>query len=260
MNRLTRLFENNKKRLLSVYFTAGYPGLNDTNRIMRALETAGADFVEVGIPFSDPVADGEVIQMSSQIALSNGMSLKLLFDQLRNIRDEVNMPIVLMGYINPVLSMGMDKFLESCQEVGIDGLILPDFPPEEYRNNFQEIFRKRNISNILLISPQTTEDRIRELDELSEGFIYMVSSFATTGARTRFTEQQTEYFKRVASLKLKNPLMTGFGVSNIETFRQACQYSSGAIVGSAFIRLLEEEGVNKDKVSAFVKSIKGEME
>ena len=260
MNRIAELIKQKQKNLLSVYFTAGFPGPDDTVPILEALEKSGVDFVEIGIPFSDPVADGDVIQMSSQIALSNGMSLKLLFDQLRNIRDEVNMPIVLMGYINPVLSMGMDKFLESCQEVGIDGLILPDFPPEEYRNNFQEIFRKRNISNILLISPQTTEDRIRELDELSEGFIYMVSSFATTGARTRFTEQQTEYFKRVASLKLKNPLMTGFGVSNIETFRQACQYSSGAIVGSAFIRLLEEEGVNKDKVSAFVKSIKGEME
>lgn len=256
MNRLTKLFERQKKNLLSIYFTAGFPELDDTVKVLIALEKSGVGFVEIGIPFSDPVADGEVIQKSSQRALANGMSLKLLFDQLGDIRSKVEMPIVLMGYINPVLSMGMEKFIARCQATGIDGVIIPDFPSDEYKEKYQQLFRQKGISNILLISPQTSEERIREIDSISEGFIYMVSSYATTGAGTGFSESQTEYFRRVQSMKLKNPVMTGFGVSNNDTFQQVCQYSSGAIVGSAFIRMLEKEGVAEEGIEEFCQRIR----
>ena len=256
MNRLTKLFEGQKKDLLSIYFTAGFPRLNDTVKVLVALEKAGVDFVEIGIPFSDPVADGEVIQRSSQKALANGMSLKLLFDQLRDIRSHVKMPVVLMGYINPILSMGVENFLGKCQEAGIDGVIIPDFPPDEYQENYQDKFRQKRISNILLISPQTSEERIREIDSISEGFIYMVSSYATTGVGGSFSDRQIEYFNRVQAMKLKNPLMTGFGVSNKETFQQVCKYSSGAIVGSAFIKLLEKEGVDEQRIKEFCHNLR----
>ena len=251
MNRLTKLFDGQKKDLLSIYFTAGFPELHDTVKVLIALEKAGVDFVEIGIPFSDPVADGEVIQKSSQRALGNGMSLKLLFDQLRDIRSKVKMPIVLMGYINPIFSMGMENFIDKCQETGVDGVIIPDFPPDEYQEKYQNIFQQKGISNILLISPQTSEDRIREIDSISDGFIYMVSSYATTGVGTGFSDRQIEYFSRVQSMKLNNPLMIGFGVANKEAFQQVCQYSSGAIVGSAFIKLLTKEGVNEKKIREF---------
>ena len=256
MNRLTKLFEKQKKYLLSIYFTAGFPKLDDTVKVLIALEKSGVDFVEIGIPFSDPVADGEVIQKSSQWALANGMNLNLLFDQLRNIRSKVKIPIILMGYTNPVLSMGMENFIDKCQETGVDGVIIPDFPTDEYQERYLDLFRQKGISNILLISPQTSEERILDIDSISEGFIYMVSSYATTGAGGAFSQKQMDYFNRIQSMKLKNPLMTGFGVSDNETFRQVCNYSSGAIVGSAFVKLLEKEGSDEQSIEEFCQRIR----
>lgn len=257
MNRINQLFENKSKDVLSVYFTAGFPAINDTLDIARHLEQAGADLVEIGMPYSDPVADGPTIQDSNTIALDNGMSISLLFDQLKSLREHVNLPVILMGYVNPILQYGLEEFCEQCQSLGVDGLIVPDLPMAEYLSEYKAIFEQNNLKNIFLITPQTSEDRIRLIDEKTDGFIYMVSSASITGAKSSFGDAQEDYFKRVAAMKLSNPLLTGFGVSNRTTFKKASAYSSGAIIGSAFIKLLSSSNDLKSDITQFVKEVKG---
>jgi len=256
-NRIDQLFETKKENILSVYFTAGFPELEDTVPVMQHLQEAGADIIEIGMPFSDPVADGPTIQESSTIALNNGMTLKLLFEQIEDIRKTVDIPILLMGYLNPVIQYGMENFCQKCQEVGIDGLILPDLPLQEYVEEYKALFEQHGLHNIFLISPQTSEERIRQIDENSHGFIYMVSSASITGAKGDITEEQKAYFKRVSEMNLKNPTLIGFGISNRETFQQACAHSSGAIIGSAFIKLLKESKDLEADIKQFVQSVKG---
>lgn len=256
MNRIKALFQKKSENIISVYFTAGFPKLNLTDSIIKELEYAGADLVEVGMPFSDPLADGPTIQQSSTVALENGMNIELLFEQLEGIRKEVSMPIILMGYLNPVMQFGVEAFCKRCAEVGVDGLIIPDLPIEEYQREWKSVFEANGLQNIFLITPQTTEDRIRMIDEISDGFIYMVSSSATTGARTNSFDAQLEYFDRVNNMGLKNPRLIGFGISNYQTFSTACKYASGVIIGSAFVKALtSNSGELKQIVRGFMKSI-----
>lgn len=255
-NRIEQLFEERKEKILSVYFSAGYPNLHDTVSIIESLEESNADIVEIGIPFSDPVADGPTIQESNKMALDNGISLKLLFEQLKDIREKVNIPIILMGYINPVLQFGLQSFCEKCEEVGVDGLILPDLPMQEYLDDYRSTFEAHGLINIFLITPQTSESRIREIDTNSRGFIYMVSSASTTGAKGDISVDQVQYFNRIIEMKLDNPTLIGFGISNKATFEQACQYSAGAIIGSAFINVLSESTDLKADISSFIQSVK----
>lgn len=255
-NRIEQLFEEKKERILSVYFSAGYPNLDDTTEIMKYLEEAGADIIEVGIPFSDPVADGPTIQESNKIALDNGISLKLIFEQISEIRTSVKIPIILMGYINPVLQYGLAAFCAKCKEVGVDGLILPDLPMQEYLDEYKSTFEAHGLLNIFLITPQTSEERIRAIDQHSKGFIYMVSSASTTGAKVDISQGQVAYFERVNEMKLKNPTLIGFGISNKSTFDRACQYASGAIIGSAFINVLREAKDVKADIASFIQSVK----
>lgn len=255
MNRIDQLFQQKKNNILSIYFTAGHPEINSAPEILVQLENSGVNMVEIGMPFSDPLADGPVIQDSSTKALKNGMSINLLFKQLANIRNKVTIPLLLMGYINPVLQYGVENFCTKCHELGIDGVILPDLPLDEYQQHYQSIFEKYDLRFIFLITPQTTNERIHMIDSISKGFIYVVSSSATTGAKTGIANAQIEYFKRIRALGLKNPLIIGFGISNKETFSNACQYAHGAIIGSAFVRAMDE---NKDYVKAttdFIKKI-----
>ncbi|MEN7551390.1 tryptophan synthase subunit alpha [Rapidithrix thailandica] len=254
-NRIDQLFQQKKERVLNVYFTAGYPQLNDTCTIIKTLQQSGADLIEIGMPFSDPVADGPTIQESNQVALNNGMSLKLLFEQLKGIREEVSIPIVLMGYINPVLQFGIEAFCKACQEVGVDGLILPDLPMQEYLKEYKGLFDQYGLHNIFLITPQTSDDRICEIDSNSKGFIYMVSSASTTGAKTDISQSQIDYFERVKQMQLQNPTLIGFGISNQATFRQACQYASGAIIGSAFIKVLSQAQNLEHDISGFIQEV-----
>lgn len=255
-NRINSLFETKSGQILSVYFTAGYPEPDDTVGIITLLEKSGADLVEIGIPFSDPTADGPIIQQSSERALKNGMTMKKLFQQLKDIRSKVKIPLILMGYFNPVLQFGVEQFCRQCQETGIDGVILPDLPPEEYFQNYQAIFESSGLHNILLITPQTTDDRIREIDQLSSGFIYMVSSSSTTGAGKKVEDFRTDYFERVAALNLKNPRLIGFGISDKATFNNACKYASGAIIGSAFVKALGQMDPPEKVVPEFIRSLK----
>jgi len=255
-NRINQAFATKKENILSVYFTAGYPRLNDTVSIAKSLENAGADIIEIGIPFSDPVADGPVIQESNKIALDNGMTLKLLLEQVSEIRKQVKLPIILMGYINPVLQLGVEKFCKDAAAAGVDGVILPDLPLFEYETEYMTTFEQHGLKNIFLISPTTSDERIKRIDDASGCFIYAVSASSTTGAKNGFSDDQEVYFKRLQGMKLKNPFLIGFGISNNDTFRKACLYSAGAIVGSAFIRLLKQtENVSKD-IMDFVRSIK----
>lgn len=253
MNRIQQKLQENKK-LLSIYFTAGFPELNNTATIIKELEKSGVDMIEIGLPFSDPLADGPTIQASSTKALQNGMTTKLLFEQLKDIRQEVQIPLLIMGYFNPMMQYGIEKFCKQCQEVGIDGLIIPDLPVDVYHEHYQTIFEQHGLSNVFLITPQTSEERIKYIDSITNGFIYMVSSASTTGAKSGFGNEQETYFKRIASLQLNNPQIVGFGISNHETFTQATQYAKGAIIGSAFIKHLGKEGVQN--IDAFVASIK----
>jgi tryptophan synthase alpha chain len=255
-NRINQLFETKKENILSIYFTAGFPRLDDTVEIIQQLEQNGVDLVEIGIPFSDPTADGPTIQRSSEVALKNGMSLKLLFSQLKDIRKSVNIPLILMGYLNPVLQFGVEKFCTACRETGIDGVILPDLPLEEYEEQFQQHFLKNNLHNILLITPQTPESRIRQIDESSDGFIYMVSSASTTGAGKKAEDFNHGYFQRIQQMNLKNPRLIGFGISDHDTFSSACRYAPGAIIGSAFVHALQQEKEPARAVHLFIKSIK----
>lgn len=255
MNRIDQAFIDKKEQLLNVYFTAGYPALGDTLSIAKNLEAGGADLLEIGIPFSDPVADGPTIQASSTTALESGMTLEVLFEQLQKLREEVSVPVLLMGYINPVLQFGFERFCQKCQEVSIDGLILPDLPMYEYEEMYKEILEKYGLYNVFLITPQTSDERIRKIDDLSKGFIYMVSSASITGAKSGISPLQIQYFQRIKALELKNKRLIGFGISNYETFLKACEYADGAIVGSAFIKQLEQDA-SAEGIRQFVKNLK----
>lgn len=254
-NRINTLFKEKEQNILSVFFTAGYPKLQDTVPIIQALVKNGVDMIEIGMPFSDPVADGPSIQHSSLVALKNGMSVRKLFDQLKDIRQSVNVPLILMGYINPVLQYGMEAFCKKCSEVGIDGLIIPDLPLSVYEEDYKALFEAHNLHNVFLITPQTSDERLRRIDEASSGFIYMVSSNSTTGVKTGASGLQESYFGRIHSFGLKNPRLIGFGISNAESFRQACRYASGAIIGSAFVNALGTDTPIEENVSTFIYSV-----
>lgn len=256
MNRIEELFKKKSKNILSVFFTAGFPKLNDTVVIARELEKAGADLIEIGIPFSDPVADGPVIQESNKIALDNGMNLKLLLQQVKEIRMEVKLPIILMGYLNPVLQYGVEQFCVDASQAGVDGVILPDLPLAEFENEYKLFFEKNDLRTIFLVSPTTEESRIKEIDNTSSGFIYAVSASSTTGAKGEFSKNQLDYFEKLRSLKLKNPLLIGFGISGASTFEAACRFAAGAIVGSAFIHALKTASDLGREIHEFVKGIK----
>ena len=253
MNRINKKLQENKK-LLSIYFSAGYPNLDDTKTIIKNLEQSGVDMIEIGLPFSDPLADGPTIQESSTKALKNGMTTNLLFDQLKDIRETVSIPLIIMGYFNPMLQYGVEAFCKKCSEIGIDGLIIPDLPVDVYNDEYKSIFENYGLINVFLITPQTSVERINFIDSISNGFIYMVSSASVTGSSSGFGEEQTNYFKRIAQMKLKNPQIIGFGISNNETFTQTTQYAKGAIIGSAFIKHLTKSGV--DNINEFVKFVK----
>lgn len=244
------------KPLLSIYFTAGYPTLDSTISIAKKLEEAGADFLEIGFPYSDPVADGPVIQHSSEVALENGMTVKILFEQLRELRSHVSIPVFLMGYVNPVLQFGIEKFCEECKNVGINGVIIPDLPMYEYEELYKETFEKNGIANIFIVTPQTSEERILKIDSLSNSFIYLLSSNATTGKTLDVGDNTTAYFKRISDLQLKNPLIVGFGISDKSTFEKASSFTAGAIIGSAFVKRLKEQNF-LNQFPAFISSIKG---
>lgn len=258
-NRITDLFANKKKNLLNVYFTAGFPKLNDTVSIAETLEASGADIIEIGIPFSDPVADGPTIQASNKTALDNGMNVPLLLEQVKEIRKKVKVPIILMGYLNPVIQYGIAKFIEDAAKAGVDGLILPDMPIYEYEEEYKDLFDKHNLSNTFLISPTTSEDRIRKIDGATQGFIYAVSSSSITGAKGDFTSEQIKYFDGLKKLNLRNPFMVGFGISNHDTFSKVSEYCAGGIVGSAFINLLTGSKDIPADIKKFVQELKGNL-
>ena len=253
MNRINQIFER-KENLLSIYFTAGFPKIDDTVKIIKELDKSQVDIIEIGLPFSDPLADGPTIQKSSEKALSNGMTTNLLFDQLKDLRKISDIPVVIMGYFNPILQYGIEKFCSNCKDVGIDGLIIPDLPADIFKKNYKIIFEKYKLNMMFLITPQTSNERINLIDDLSKGFIYMVSSYSVTGAKDSFDKYQIEYFKRIKKLNLSNPLLIGFGISNKKTFQAACQNSNGAIIGSAYIKYIENHGVSKTR--DFIKLIK----
>lgn len=253
MNRIDQKFQEDKK-LLSIYFSAGHPNLEDTVPILKKLQAAGVDMVEIGLPFSDPLADGPTIQESSTKALRNGMTTEKLFSQLENIREHIDIPLVLMGYFNPMMQYGIEKFCQRCEAIGIDGLIIPDLPVDVYHQEYKTLFDAHGLYNMFLITPQTPEERIRYIDQVSNGFIYMVSSASVTGAKNTFGQTQTDYFNRIAQMGLSTPTVVGFGISNAETYTAATTHSKGAIIGSAFIQFLENEGV--DKIDQFVSSIR----
>lgn len=238
MNRISQLFQKKDKDLLSVYFTAGFPHLHSTGEVIRSLEAHGADMIEVGVPFSDPMADGEVIQQSSTQALQNGMTLPLVLKQIEEVRRDCQIPLVLMGYLNPMMQYGIEKLFSSCHEIGVDALIIPDLPFHEYMQSYKYLCEKYDIPVIMLITPETSEERVRLMDENCGGFIYMVSSASTTGVRDHFAEEQIEYFRAVDALELRNKRLIGFGISNPETYATVCRYSSGGIIGSLFVRNL----------------------
>lgn len=252
-NRIDEVFKKNKK-LLSIYFSAGHPNLDDTKFILKNLQSSGVDMIEIGLPFSDPLADGPVIQKSSSKALRNGMTTETIFNQLEGIRKEINIPLIIMGYFNPIMQYGVQRFCEKCKLIGIDGLIIPDLPIDIYKDNYKELFDKNGLYNIFLITPQTSVERINYIDKVSKGFIYMVSSASVTGVKNNFSEIQTKYFKRIKSMNLKNPTIVGFGISNSKTFNLATEHSNGAIIGSAFINFLEKKGVKK--INDFIKTIR----
>jgi tryptophan synthase alpha chain len=257
MNRLQTLFSKKASQLLSIFYTAGFPQLKSTMQIGQALEKAGAHIIEIGIPFSDPVADGPAIQESNKIALDNGMNLRQLLLQVKELRQKVSLPIILMGYLNPILQYGMEKFCDDCREAGVDGLILPDLPLDVYLKEYKTTVERDDLSMTFLISPTTSEERIRLIDRHTNSFIYAVSASSTTGAKKGFSDDQLSYFKRINKLKLKSPVMIGFGISSHETFKVACEHSTGAIIGSAFINMLKESTDLEADIIAFIKRIKG---
>ena len=254
MNRIQQLFTQKKENILSVYFTAGFPKPNDTVPILESLQKYGVDMAEIGIPFSDPLADGPVIQNSSQIALKNGMNLKKLFSQLANIRASVHIPLVMMGYLNPIMQFGFENFCSECKKVGVDGMIIPDLPMDVYLSEYREIVEKNGLDFIFLITPETSEERIHQIDEHTHGFIYMVSSAGVTGTQNSF-DHHIDYFNRINSMHLKNPRLIGFGISNKLTRETASRYSSGVIIGSAFIKALQESSDVESAVKLLIKKL-----
>lgn len=255
MNRITQLFKEKKNNIVSIYYTAGYPELGDTVAIAEALEKEGADMLEIGFPYSDPVADGPVIQASSKQALDSGMDLNLLFEQLKDLRKKVTIPVLLMGYVNPVLQYGVERFCKACAAVGVDGCIVPDLPMAEYEEFYKEVFLENGLSNIFLVTPQTSVERIHKIDSLSNGFIYLLSSSATTGQNLQVSATTSDYFSRIAEMKLNNPAMIGFGISSKETFDSACAYANGGIIGTAFVKSLKA-GELQQNVADFMKIFK----
>ncbi|MDX2188299.1 MAG: tryptophan synthase subunit alpha [Bacteroidota bacterium] len=254
-NRIDTLFLTKKSNILSIYFTAGYPNLTDTVPIIEALQANGVDLIEIGMPFSDPLADGPVIQDSSTQALQNGMSIPILFEQLKNIRKNVSIPLILMGYINPIMQFGIEKFAKKASELGIDGIIVPDLPIKEYLNEFRAFFDAHNLRNIFLITPQTTEDRVRYIDDNSKGFIYMVSSSSTTGTKDGTSDGQISYFERIESYNLENPRLIGFGIKDKQSFEKACKYGNGAIIGTAFVQQMSKNEPVESKVKSFIQAL-----
>ncbi|MGE5107985.1 MAG: tryptophan synthase subunit alpha [Sphingobacteriales bacterium] len=238
MSRIGEIFKRKREKVLNVYCTAGYPQLDSTLKVMKALQDNGADLIELGMPYSDPLADGPVIQHSSSIALANGMTIKTLFEQLKNFRKEIKVPVILMGYMNPVLQYGFEKFCASAAAVGIDGLILPDLPEYEFETEYGAIIKKYGLDFIFLVTPETSEERIKKLDALSTGFLYAVSSSSTTGSDKSMTDVNA-YLLKLKSLQLKNPVLVGFGIKDKATFDTACANANGAIIGSAYIKALE---------------------
>jgi tryptophan synthase alpha chain len=256
MNRITQLFKDKRNNILSVYFTAGYPNLSDTIPILDALEKNGIDMAEIGIPFSDPMADGLVIQHSAEEALRKGMSLRLLFEQLKDVRKTIRMPLILMGYLNPIMQFGFSRFCQACTDAGIDGMIIPDLPFADYLANYKPVADKYGLKMIMLITPETEETRIRLIDEHTEGFIYLVSSASTTGAQQAFDDSKKAYFTRVANMNLHNPLLVGFGISNKATLDAASAHTSGAIIGSKFIQLLGKCNTPDEAAKELLKALK----
>lgn len=256
-NRLTELCSSRASDLLSVYYTAGFPALDDTVRIAKALAKAGTDIIELGVPFSDPVADGPTIQSSNKAALDNGMSLRLLLEQTRELRRSIETPIVLMGYLNPVLQYGVEAFCADAAAAGVDGVILPDLPMDEYLSEHRSVFEAHRLSNIFLVAPTTPDHRIRAIDEVTDAFIYAVSASSITGARGQLSDAQKAYFERLRGLRLRNPYLIGFGISNRATFSTACSYGAGAIVGSAFIDLVRASTHLEQDIHSFVRQLRG---
>lgn len=257
MNRIDQLFQSKKAKVLAVYFTAGFPKLEDTQPMLNALQEGGVDMIEIGMPFSDPLADGVVIQQSSAVALRNGMTIDYLFEQLTDIRLTVQAPLVLMGYLNPVLQYGMRRFLEACRRCGIDGVILPDLPVDIFEAEYQELFEETDIYPIFLVTPRTPPVRIREIAAKSKGFLYVVSSATTTGATGQFSMEQRLALEQIAALKLDIPLLTGFGIHNAETFSDATEHTQGAIIGSAFIKILNQKPSPREAVDILKKGFQG---
>jgi tryptophan synthase alpha chain len=256
MNRLQQLFAKKKNNILSIYFTAGYPEIGATLKIAEALEKAGADFIEIGFPYSDPLADGPVIQNSSQVAIENGMTLKLLFQQLKDLRARVSIPVLLMGYANPMLQYGVSNFCKAAADAGIDGVIVPDLPLYEYEEIYKNDFIDNGLSNVFLVTPQTSEERIKKIDSLSSGFIYLLSSSATTGKSLDVSDEIGAYYERVRALDLKNPLIIGFGISDKNSFMRANQYANGAIVGSAFVKTIGDSKDYLSHIPEFIRKIR----
>ena len=253
MNLIYNILKEKSSNNLSIYFTAGFPRLHDTTKVIQELSNAKVDFIEVGLPYSDPLADGPTIQKSSQEALQNGINLDIVFDQLLQIKGTNKTPLVLMGYLNQLLKYGEEKFCQKVVDCGIDTLILPDLPMVEYENNYQSLFDSYGINHVFLITPQTTDERILKIDSYTKSFIYMVASSAITGAKGEISEEQIAYFKRIKSMNLKSKLIIGFGISDYQTFSKACEFAHGAIIGSAFIEHIEKKGI--DKIDEFIGSI-----
>lgn len=248
MNRIKKLFDKKQKDILSIYFTAGFPNLNDTCSVIRELEANGVDLIEIGIPFSDPMADGPTIQESGTIALKNGMTLKVLFDQLKDLRKDVKIPLIMMGYLNPIMQYGFENFCRQCAETGVDGAIIPDLPFNDYISEYKAIADKYDVKIVMLITPETSDERIRLIDEHTDGFIYMVSSASTTGVQQSFDDSKQAYFRKINGMNLRNPRLIGFGISNKATLDAAQENASGAIIGSKFITLLKESESVKEAV------------
>ena len=256
MNRIDRLFSGSPRRLLSIYFCAGAPTLDGTADVIRSLAREGVDMIEIGIPFSDPMADGPVIQDAATKALRNGMTLEKLFSQLEGIRRDVDIPLILMGYLNPVFRYGFEAFCKRCTEVGVDGIILPDLPFKDYMESYKDVAERYGLRFIMLITPETSEERVRLIDAHTSGFIYMVSSAATTGAQKDFDAQKQAYFRKIEEMGLRIPRMVGFGISNKQTFDAACEHASGGIIGSRFVTLLEQ--ANGDATAA-IRQLKADI-
>ena len=255
MNRLEHLFST-KKNILNIYTTAGFPKLNDTIEVVKVLAASGVDMVEIGMPFSDPLADGPTIQDSSEIAIQNGITLDLIFEQIQEIRKTVDIPIMLMGYLHQVVKYGTEQFLSKAKAVGVDGLILPDLPLDIYLGEYKTLFETHNLKMSFLITPQTSENRIRLIAKESTAFLYVVSSFAITGSKSDIEDSQIDYFNYINNLELSVPKLIGFGISNAETFSKACAYADGAIIGSAFIKSLKSSTNLSKDIKQFINNIK----